>query len=505
MNFFRTVHVSVFSALIVCCALCPSALGQTTEPAQTGWTQFRGRNSSGIGSGTPPTKFGPDQNQLWKTPLDPGHSSPCIIGQKIFVTTFSKQNSTVSVVCLNRADGTVEWEKPFHADSLEKGHPSFNPASSSPCCDGENVVAYFGSYGLVCLKPDGALQWEKRLPLTRSFGGNATSPMIVGDRVVLYRGNYVDHYLLCVDKQTGDELWQVSQDEKFTGEMACTACPIVADNKLICHTARSVQAFDIESGELIWIVKCATTATSTPVLVGNEVIVAAWNKLGEPDLRPPFPSYAELLKKHDQNNDQLISKNEFPRLWIFHRPEGAEAPMNGAPVSFRRADKNGNRNLERDEWDQHVETLEKFREGYETHGLLAIPINSKGLVAADQVRRLTTSGIPEVPSPVTDGQRIYLVKNGGLLSCVDIASGKTIYRTRTRGRGTHYASPLIAADKLYAVAGDGRVSVMAIGIKPELLAVNELGDNVYATPAIVDGVIYVRTHSALLAFAKDVQ
>ena len=147
------------------------------------------------------------------------------------------------------------------------------------------------------------------------------------------------------------------------------------------------------------------------------------------------------------------------------------------PVSFRRADKNGNRNLERDEWDQHVETLEKFREGYETHGLLAIPINSKGLVAADQVRRLTTSGIPEVPSPVTDGQRIYLVKNGGLLSCVDIASGKTIYRTRTRGRGTHYASPLIAADKLYAVAGDGRVSVMAIGIKPELLAVNELGDN----------------------------
>ena len=74
---------------------------------------------------------------------------------------------------------------------------------------------------------------------------------------------------------------------------------------------------------------------------------------------------------------------------------------------------------------------------------------------------------------------------------------------RTRGRGTHYASPLIADDKLFTTAGDGRISVLTLGPNPEILAVNDMQDRVYATPAIVDGTIYVRTHSALFAFRKD--
>jgi outer membrane protein assembly factor BamB len=318
----------------------------------------------------------------------------------------------------------------------------------------------------------------------------------------LYRGNYVDHYLLCLDKNTGEQRWRVAQTEEFTGEMACTACPIVAGNKLICHTARSVQAFDINTGELIWIAKCATTATSTPVLAGDEVLVAAWNKLGEPDLRPPFPSFDELVTKRDQNGDQLIQKGEFPKLWIFHRPEGAEAAMNGATVSWKHADKNRDAKIDRDEWTNTTDELEQFRAGYEMHGLIAIPIDSKGFVGADQVRTLATDGIPEVPTPVFDGTYAYMVKNGGLLTCIDVTSGETIYRTRTRGAGTHYASPLIADGRLYTFAGNGRISVLELGPSHRILAVNDMKDGVFATPAIADGIIYVRTHSALHAFAE---
>jgi len=102
------------------------------------------------------------------------------------------------------------------------------------------------------------------------FAGNAASPAIVGDRVILYRGTYVDHFLLTVDKESGKELWRVPQDKPFTGEMACTACPIVAGDKLIVHTARSIQAFDISTGQQIWVAKCNTTATGTPVLAGED-------------------------------------------------------------------------------------------------------------------------------------------------------------------------------------------------------------------------------------------
>lgn len=469
-------------------------------PLRADWPQFRGSNSSGVGKGSPPTEFGPGVNQLWKTELSPGHSSPCVFGERIFLTTYDQEDSSVAVVCLDRSTGEIQWTQDIQVEAFEKGHPSFNPASSSPCCDNERVVAYFGSHGLVCFNHEGEQLWEKRLPLTKSFGGNATSPMIVDDHLILYRGNYVDHYLLCLDKHTGQEKWRVPQDEKFTGEMACTACPIVTGNKLICHTARSVQAFDIETGAQVWIAKCATTATSTPILVGDEVLVAAWNKLGEPDLRPPFPTFDQLIEDHDKNGDHVIQRKEFPKLWIFHRPEGIEAAMNGAPVSWKHANKNGDQKIEREEWSKAIDELERFRSGYETHGLIAIPVDSSGFVPADQVRSLLTDGIPEVPSPVSDGTNVYLVKNGGLLTCVDVATGETVYRKRTKGSGTHYASPLIADGRLYTIAGNGQVSVIELGNTAKILAVNDMQEAVYATPAIVDGVIYLRTHSALYAF-----
>ena len=472
--------------------------------ASADWPQFRGPNSSGVAnSGSVPVEFGPGQNELWHVPLAAGHSSPCVVGQSIFLTTFDAEQKRLSLVCLDRANGETHWQRHITVETMEKGHPSFNPASSSPACDGERVVAYFGSYGLVCFDMNGHKQWEVRMPITKSFGGNATSPMIAGDRVILYRGNYVDHYLLAVDRNTGEELWKVPQGEKFTGEMACTSCPVVSGNKLIVHTARSVQAFDISDGKQLWMTKCATTATSTPVICGNDVIVAAWNKMGEPALRPPFPTFDQLIAQHDRDSDGFVSRSEFPKLWIFHRPEGSEAPMNGGTVRFEWADRDKDKLIAAGEWTVQVADLEKFRAGYETHGLLAIPLDSEGIVAPENIRTLETQGIPEVPSPLCDGTYVYLIKNGGVLTCLNARTGERVYRMRTPGRGTHYASPLIADGKLFTVSGDGQITVLTVGPEPEVLATNDMQDGVYASPAIVDGTIYVRTHAGLFAFHEN--
>ncbi len=85
-------------------------------------------------------------------------------GQRIFVTTYDKGSLALGVICLSRDNGKVVWKKTIEIQKLEKGHPSFNPASSSPCCDGERVIGYFGSYGLVCFDLNGNRLWEKRLP-----------------------------------------------------------------------------------------------------------------------------------------------------------------------------------------------------------------------------------------------------------------------------------------------------------------------------------------------------
>ena len=472
--------------------------------AMAEWSQFRGPNSAGVATGPPPpVQFGPDKNELWRVPMASGHSSPCVLGDSIFLTTYDQKQKKLAVVCIERSSGRIGWQRDVPTDQIEKGHPSFNPASSTPACDGECVVAYFGSFGLICLEMSGRPLWEVRMPLAKSFAGNATSPAIVGDRVILYRGTYVDHFLLAVDKQSGKELWRVPQAEQFTGEMACTACPIVADDRLIMHTARSLQAFDVSTGKRVWVAKCATTATSTPVLAGNEVIVAAWNKMGEPSLRPPFPTFERLAGEHDKDNDNRISRNELPTLWIFHRPDGAEAPMNGGTVQFHHADRNRDGGISADEWTATVSELERFRAGYDTHGMLAIRTDSEGLVGADKIRTLETTGIPEVPSPLYDAKYVYFVKNGGILTCLEVETGRRVYRMRTGGRGTHYASPLIADGKIFTIAGDGHISVLTLGSDPKIIAVNDMQDGVYATPAIVDGTIYVRTHSALYAFRQE--
>ena len=465
------------------------------------WPQFRGPNGSGDGGATSaPVHFGPGHNELWRVKIESGHSSPVVFDDSVFLTCYEASQRQLSVVCLDRHNGQVRWRRLVNSEEIEKGHPSFNPASSTAACDGQHVIAYFGSFGLLCYDMQGNPVWQIPMPLTRSYAGNATSPIIAGDRVILYRGNEVDHYLLAVDKVTGEELWRVDQEEPFAAELACTACPIVADDKLIVHSARSVQAFDVADGRLIWVVKCATTATSTPVLAGEDVIVAAWNKMGEPALRPEFPGFDELVKSNDSDGDGLISAAELPRMMIFHRPEGAEAPENGGSLSFRSADANKDGKIDAGEWRTRMLGIERFRRGYEQHGLLAIRRNSTGIVPTGQVRTLAQQGIPEVPSPLFRDGLVYFLKNGGLLTCLEADSGKLVYRTRTKGRGTHYASPVFADGKLYCTAGNGRISVVAMGAKPTILAVNEMQDNTYATPAIVEGALYVRTHHHLFAF-----
>jgi outer membrane protein assembly factor BamB len=465
------------------------------------WPQFRGVNSSGIAAGpAPPIQFGPGKNELWRVPIGVGHSSPCIVGQSIFLTTFNKKTRTLAVVCLDRSDGEVRWTKGVPADGIEKGHPSFNPASSTPACDGERVVAYFGSYGLICFDIAGAKQWDVKMKLARSFSGNATSPIIVGDKVILYRGNYVDHFLMAVDKRSGKDIWKVKQPERFSPDMAGTSTPIVAGDKLIVHSARAVQAVDIETGKQIWKMRCSTTATSTPVVAGDDVIVATWHQTGETSQIPALSTFEKLLEDRDRNKDGVIDGKEFPRLMIFHRSEGTDAPKNGFPLRMGMVDRNEDGQVDKEEWSKAKAAGDARRASYEKHGLLAIDIDSEGEPKAGQVRRLSDDGIPEVPSPLVHDEHVYFVKNGGILSCLSLKTGERVYRMRTRGRGTHYASPLIADGKLFTTAGAGQITVLTLRPDPEILAVNDMEDGVYATPAIVDGTIYVRTHSALFAF-----
>lgn len=110
------------------------------------------------------------------------------------------------------------------------------------------------------------------------------------------------------------------------------------------------------------------------------------------------------------------------------------------------------------------------------------------------------NGIPEIPSPLFYSGRLYLVRDGGILSCVNAATGQVVYRERLGAPGQYMASPVLANDHLYLLSARGALSIVKCGDKFELVCQAALNVAVAATPAIDQNSLYVRTEHAMLAF-----
>src|SRR5437667_12364242 len=114
------------------------------------WPRFRGPDGSGVAdSQKPPVEFGPDKNLKWKAPAPSGLSSPIIAGDKLVITAFD--DGKLYTIAYHRADGKEAWRADAGAKQIEPFHKvEGSPAASTPATDGERIVSYFGSCGLLC-------------------------------------------------------------------------------------------------------------------------------------------------------------------------------------------------------------------------------------------------------------------------------------------------------------------------------------------------------------------
>ena len=133
------------------------------------WPQFRGANSSGIGTGKPPVQFSPGEKVLWKVAVGPGLSSPIVWDGRIFLTEFDSAKKQLATLCIDQRTGKILWRRTVAPETIEKVHEISSPAGSTPVTDGERLYVYFGSYGLIAYDRDGNPLWERRFPTPKTL------------------------------------------------------------------------------------------------------------------------------------------------------------------------------------------------------------------------------------------------------------------------------------------------------------------------------------------------
>jgi outer membrane protein assembly factor BamB len=111
--------------------------------------------------------------------------------------------------------------------------------------------------------------------------------------------------------------------------------------------------------------------------------------------------------------------------------------------------------------------------------------------------------VPFVSSPLFYQGRVYTVKDGGILTCLDAATGKMHKSGRVMGTGNYYASPVGGDGKIYLLSQRGTLSVIDSADQWQVIHSAEFGDETYATPALLDGRIYLRTSGHLYCFGQS--
>ena len=136
--------------------------------------------------------------------------------------------------------------------------------------------------------------------------------------------------------------------------------------------------------------------------------------------------------------------------------------------------------------------------------LIALKPGGHGELSDEQVAWKQTSGLPYVPSPLFYRDRVYLVRDGGMVSSFDAKTGTPYYqKERLEAEGNYYASPVAADGRIYFISLTGKLSVVeAGGASPKVLYKADFGERICATPALIDKTLYLRTASALYAFGQ---
>ena len=446
-----------FGAAVLLAVRLAAPAGAAAESGA--WPSFRGPRASGVADGQalPERWNGVDgANVRWRTAIPGlGHSSPVVWGGRVFVTsavstdpratfrpglygagTASSDRSPQRwmVYALDAGTGDLLWEAvAAEGRPRDARHVKNTYASATPATDGRYVVALFGSQGLHAFDVEGRRVWAKDLGRLDAGAydapglewGPASSPIIVGDLVVVQCDTQGESFLLAADVHTGETVWRTPRDE-LPSWGTPTAYDSPTGTALVTNGSNFIRGYDLRTGRERWRLGGSSRITAPTPIVAGELLIAASGRA--------------------------------PEAPIFAVRPAASGDITLAP---RQA--------------------------------------SSPAVAWSRRRRG-----PYMPTPIAYRGRLYALHDAGILDAYDAATGAEIYRRRIPHAGFGFsASPVAADGRIYLAGEDGVIFAVRAGARFELLAANDMGEPLMATPALAGGVMFVRGARHLFAVAAD--
>jgi outer membrane protein assembly factor BamB len=411
------------------------------------WPQWRGPNGSGKSTATDLiTQWGPDQNVAWRIDLpEAGNSTPAVWGDSVLLTQPLSDSKSRALICLDRKTGQERWRRGVVYEEDEASHKTNPYCSASPVTDGQRVIGWFGSAGLVCWDLEGNELWRRDLGRLEHMWGYGSSPILHNGLCILNFGPGNREFLIAVDTVTGETRWQVDALDD-------------AAERQLSGPENDGNANDFGSDKQRS--ERLRGSWNTPIIVRaegrDELIVALPRRISALD-----PSTGEML-------------------WTC----GGGAPLAYASLM---------------ESDGIIVALGGYR-----GASFAVRAGGSGDVTETHRIWHKPKDIGWLGTGVVDNGTIYVCDMGGVIHCIDVETGNVLWKDRSGGGGTWSSITQTADGLMYLLTKSGTTTVFRPdreGFK--LVAENQLDEATNASVVVAGKQVLIRTDKALWSFAAS--
>jgi len=465
------------------------------DAADSNWPQWRGPEMTGVApAATPPTKWDPETNIKWKIEIPGrGSASPIVWEDRVFILT---------AVDTGKLPDDAVQQTAAEEPATEPTQPTprtgrFSDQSAPPAGDPprERREGERGERGERGDRGPGGPGGG------RGFGGFGRRDS--GPR------NIYQFNLLCLDRNTGEIIWQKTAREAAPHEgmhdtnSYASGSPST-DGKFLYASfgSHGVYCYDLD-GNLIWEKDLGDMETrngfgegASPTIYGDTLLVP-WDHEKDSYIFALDAKTGEIKWQKDRDE---------PTTWVtplvIEAAGKTQVILNGTNRS-RSYDINTGEVI----WECGGQVTNPIATAVEYEGLVycmtghrgsavvAIPLDATGdITDTDKIAWKTNQGAPYVPSPILYGDKLYFTKgNNGVLSCLEAKTGEPLIdQKRLEGVENIYASPVGADGKIYITGRDGTTVVIPNTGELEILATNTVGEPVDASPAIAGNQIFIR-------------